>query len=328
MGPHIPVLAATAVPLSLGMHRHSVQRPEMPPHAPNLVLKDLVIYPCLESALPRRRRRHVHRRLPAPEDYVRPRGMDHCGVERRVCDEGFHCVERACPVDFGGLIFARRDEVAAVGRELQIRDLVAVHSNTVQVLAGAAIPLRDLAILMPRNDDVPVRAPRRDRRLGLTQRDCEFALLRLRQPTRQRIHPVHHDAAQMAHALLGDAEQVLAVVRKLDALDRRRELPGVDALAGADVPELDGVVGGAGGEQGRVRVGRDGPQRALVAFVRAHALAVGGEPGADGVVLADGEDEVAVGVVANLGQGALVAGYEDGAHGCVCVVVDEKGWVF
>ena len=119
----------------------------------------------------------------------------------------------------------------------------------------------------------------------------------------------------MAHPLLRHPEQVLPVRREVHPLDRRRKLPRVHALARPDVPELDRVVRRARRQQRARWVRRDRPERALVAAVRAETLAVRAEPGADDVVFAHGEDQVPVGVVADLGEGALVAGDEDGAHG-------------
>jgi hypothetical protein len=40
------------------------------------------------------------------------------------------------------------------------------------------------------------------------------------------------DGTLVAHALLGDTDDLLIVVRKRDALDGRRELPYEEALAG------------------------------------------------------------------------------------------------
>jgi hypothetical protein len=53
-------------------------------------------------------------------------------------------------------------------------------------------------------------------------------------------------SALMTHALFGDANDVLAGLVQRDALDRRRELPGVQALARLHFPQLHGVVGRAG----------------------------------------------------------------------------------
>lgn len=107
----------------------------------------------------------------------------------------------------------------------------------------------------------------------------------------------HDDVTHVTHALLGDAQELRGILVELDALDGGGELPGLDQAAGLDVPEADGVVGGARGEEGAGRVGVDGPDGTNVALVGAQALAVVREPAADDLILGDGEDEVTVGVV-------------------------------
>jgi hypothetical protein len=54
------------------------------PHAANLVLKDLVVEARLEPPLPRRRRRHLGRGLPAAQNDKVLLGRDGRRVERRV----------------------------------------------------------------------------------------------------------------------------------------------------------------------------------------------------------------------------------------------------
>jgi hypothetical protein len=51
------------------------------------------------------------------------------------------------------------------------------------------------------------------------------------------------DGALVAHALLGDAHDLLVVVRKRDALYGRRELPHEETLARLHGPESHLVVG-------------------------------------------------------------------------------------
>ncbi len=116
----------------------------------------------------------------------------------------------------------------------------------------------------------------------------------------------HHDGAQMAHALLGHAQQQRAILVELDPLDGGGEVPGLEALARLDIPEADRVVGRARGDNGGGRVDIDGPDGALVAVVTAQPLAVGCEPDTDVLVLGGREDEVAVAVVPGEGGRALV----------------------
>jgi hypothetical protein len=60
------------------------------------------------------------------------------------------------------------------------------------------------------------------------------------------------DGALVAHALLGDAHDLLVVVGKGDALDGRRELPHEEALARLHGPEPHLVVRRARDEEARL----------------------------------------------------------------------------
>lgn len=51
-----------------------------------------------------------------------------------------------------------------------------------------------------------------------------------------------------------------------------------------------------------------------MAVVGSKTLAVVGEPGADLLILCDGEDEIAIFVVLNLGERTLVPGKKNGPH--------------
>ena len=155
------------------------------------------------------------------------------------------------------------------------------------------IVLTDRPILMPR-DDIPTQiTPPGHRRLSLIAPYDETSLIAL---LRLHIHNhiQHHNRPQEAHSLLRHREQFGPVLVELHPFYRRVEIPYFDALARADVPETDGVVGGAGGEQGGARVDVDGPEGALVAVIGAEAFAVGGEPGADYLVFGAGEEDVAI----------------------------------
>jgi hypothetical protein len=57
------------------------------------------------------------------------------------------------------------------------------------------------------------------------------------------------DGALVAHALLGDAYDLLVIVRKGNALDGRRELPQEETLARLHGPEPHLVVGRARDEE-------------------------------------------------------------------------------
>ena len=99
-----------------------------------------------------------------------------------------------------------------------------------------------------------------------------------------------------------------AIFIELNSLHRGVEVPDFYAPPSPHVPEADGVVCGAGGEEGGGRVDIDGPEGALVAVVGAEAFAVSGVPGADYLVLRAGEEDVAIFGVSlmDLSQGFLV----------------------
>ena len=104
----------------------------------------------------------------------------------------------------------------------------------------------------------------------------------------------HDNRPQIPHSLLRHSEQFRPIIIKFHPLDRRIEVPYFYALARADVPEADGIVGGAGGEEGGAGVDVNGPESALVAVVCTEAFTVGGEPGADDLILGAGEEDIAV----------------------------------
>lgn len=89
MHPHVPVLPATRVPPPQRIHRHRVQRAEMPLYAPDFVLEDLVVEAGFELALPRGGGGDVHGGLAAAEDHKGFLGGDGGGVEGGVGEVGF-----------------------------------------------------------------------------------------------------------------------------------------------------------------------------------------------------------------------------------------------
>lgn len=147
------------------------------------------------------------------------------------------------------------------------------------------------------SDDVLVEvAPAGDGGLALVADDGQGALVGLLGVDVE--HDVEDDdGAQVAHALLGDAQQLAAVLAELDALDGGREVPGLEAPARLDLPQPDRVVGAAARDERRRRVHVHRPDRPLVALVRPQPLAVVREPRADLLVLGRREEEVSVRVV-------------------------------
>lgn len=172
-----------------------------------------------------------------------------------------------------------------------------MNRDVVDQLASLGIVLADATILVAGDDVLAQVTPPSDGRLALVAHNAKLPLVRLL-GLGVGVDAVDDNVAQVAHALLGDAEQPGAVLVELDALDGGGELPGLEVLARLDVPQADGVVGGPRGDDGRRGLDVDGPDGADVAVVGAEALAVVGEPGADLLVLGDGEDDVTVEVVA------------------------------
>lgn len=198
----------------------------------------------------------------------------------------------------GGLVLAGSDEVGPVRRPLEIDNglVELVDGHVVQQVASLAVILGDATVLVTGNDVLVESTPACDGGLALVADDGEdllVALLGLDVGV-----DVHDDnVAQVAHALLGDTQQLGAVFVELDTLDGRGELPDLEAAARLDVPQADRVVGGARGDHGRRGVDIDGPDGTDVAVVGSDALAVVRPPGADVLILCDGEDDIAVEVV-------------------------------
>lgn len=159
--------------------------------------------------------------------------------------------------------------------------------------AYLCVVLTDRPILVPRDDISAQVTPRSHGGFTLTARDDQTPLVALLR-RHVDLHIQHHYRPQEPHPLLRHREQFRPVLAELHPFDRRVEVPYFDALARADVPEADGVVGGAGGEEGGAGVDVDGPEGALVAVVGPEAFAVGGEPGADDLIFGAGEEYVAV----------------------------------
>lgn len=166
---------------------------------------------------------------------------------------------------------------------------------------------------MPRNNVPTQITPPRHRSLTLIARNDQTPLITLL-CLHIHLNIEHYNRPQIPHSLLRHSEQFRPILIKLHPFDRRVEIPHFDTFTRADIPEADGVVGGAGGEEGSARVDVDGPKGALVAVVGAEAFTVGGEPGADYLVFGTGEEDVAVfGISTSKSQRSLLG--EEG--GCL-----------
>lgn len=164
-------------------------------------------------------------------------------------------------------------------------------------VARLGVILADAAILVAGDDVLGEGAPAGNGGLGLVadnSQDSFIALLGFD----VGVDVEDDNVGQIAHALLGDAQQLGAVLVELDALDGRGELPDLEALSGLEIPQANRVIGRARGNHGRGGVDIDGPDGTDVAVVCSETLAVVGEPDANLLVLGDGEDEIAIEVVA------------------------------
>jgi hypothetical protein len=135
-----------------------------------------------------------------------------------------------------------------------------------QLVAGFGVVLGDGAVLVSGDDVLAEVAPSGHGGLALIADNRQGLLVALL-GVDVDLDVEHDDGAQMSHTLLRHAQQLGAVLVELDALDGRRELPRLETLAALEVPELDGVIGGPGRDQGRGGLDVYGPDGAHVAVV-------------------------------------------------------------
>ena len=168
----------------------------------------------------------------------------------------------------GGLVFGGSDQVSSIRGPLEVCDggVELVDWRVVEEVPGLSVVLRNGSVLVAGDDVLAHVAPSGNGSLALVAddgHDLLVALLSL--DIDDDIQ--YHNSSQVSHALLGDAEQLGAVLVELDSFDRSGEVPGLQTLAGLDVPEADRVVGRARGDEGRGRVNVDSPDGTLVAMV-------------------------------------------------------------
>lgn len=195
----------------------------------------------------------------------------------------------------GSLVLASSDEVGTVGRPLKVDDRLVelVDRDVVEQVTSLGVVSAHTAILMASDDVLAKGAPAGNSGLALVTDDCKLLLIGLLS-VEVGVDLDNDDVGKITHSLLGNAQQLGAVFVKLDSLDGGGELPGLDKATALDFPEADGVVGRTGGDHGRGGVDVDSPDGSDVAVVGSKTLAVVGEPGADLLVLCDGEDEIAI----------------------------------
>lgn len=296
----------------------------MATHTTDLLFEDLVVKSRLEFTLSRRSGGDIHGGLTTTEDDKVFLGRDSSAVQRRVCRVGLEHFEVARRDELGGLVLAGGDEVGPVGRPLEVGNLAAelVGRDAVDDVAVLAVELRDAAVFVAGDDVLGHVAPAGYGGLALVADNAQH-LLGVLFRGRIDVDVEHDDGTQVTHALLGDAQKLGAVLVELDALDGSGEVPGHQALAGGHLPELDGVVSGAGGDDGAGRVDVDGPDGALVAVVGAEAFAVVREPGADVLILGCGEDDVAIAVISTRKEEAKSVQEHHGGHMCATRLNEE-----
>lgn len=171
-----------------------------------------------------------------------------------------------------------------------------MNRHVVKKFTGLGIPLADTTILVARNDVLARLAPSSNGSLALVANNGETLLVGLL-GVDIWVDVNDDDVAQKSHTLLGNAQQLCSILVELNALDSGGELPGLEAAASLDFPQANGVVGGARGNHGGSGVDIDSPDSTNMAVVCAETLAIVREPGADLLILGDGEEDVAVQII-------------------------------
>lgn len=199
----------------------------MTTHTTNLLFKDLVVESRLEFTLSRSGSCDIHGGLTTTEDDKVLLGRNGSAVERGIGGIGLEYLEVAGGDELGGLVFTSGNEVSAVGCPLKVSDLAAelVGRDAVDDVAVLAVELRDAAVLVAGDDVLRHVTPTRDGGLALVADDAQD-LLGVLLSGRIDVDVEHNNGTQVTHTLLGDAQQLGAVLVELDALDGRGEVPG------------------------------------------------------------------------------------------------------
>lgn len=172
-----------------------------------------------------------------------------------------------------------------------------MDGDIVQEITSLAVILADAAIFVTGNDVLVHVAPASDSGLGLVTDNGEDLLVALL-GIDIRVDIDDDNVTEVSHTLFRDTKKLGAVLVELDTLDCGGELPGLEAAASLDVPETHGVVGGARGDHGGGRVDIDSPDSTDMAVVGSKTLAIVREPRANLLILRDGEDDIAIEIVA------------------------------
>ena len=179
------------------------------------------------------------------------------------------------PVYLSRLVLGSSKEVCPIGSHLNIGDLHAelMGLRVLDGLSRLSIILAHGSILVACDNKLVEIAPGGNGCLALAEGDGENRRIRLFDIG---IHGdwEHNHGSKMSHAHLRHGQQQFAVVRELDALDGRREVPRLQAPSGLHLPQLDCVIGRSGGEESSRGIDINRPQRSLVASVCSESLAV------------------------------------------------------
>lgn len=159
------------------------------------------------------------------------------------------------------LVLARSDEVSPVSAHLQVRDdaLVGRDAALLELRVHARLRLLSvvvveghLSVLVSRHNVLVAGAPASDGGLWPREGDCPGGFLGLASPRCcVAVDGESSEGSPVAHACLGDGEDLGTVLGPGDALNSGGELPLVELLSGSDIPEAERVVGGASDEERR-----------------------------------------------------------------------------
>lgn len=169
--------------------------------------------------------------------------------------------------------------------------------DIVQEVAILAVILADAAIFVASNDVLVHVAPAGNCGLGFVAYNGESLVAALL-GIDVGVDVDDDNVTQVSHALFRNAKKLGAILVEFDTLDGCGELPDLEAAAGLDLPETHGVVGGARGDHGGGRVDVDSPYRTDMAVVGSETFAIVREPCANVLILGDGEDDVAIVIIA------------------------------
>jgi hypothetical protein len=248
---HVSVLSAAGIALACRVGGNSVEGTEVTSDTADLVLENLVVETSLELTLTGRGSGDIHSGLTTTKDDEVLLGGDGGTVERCVGYVSLEDLEVASRDELGSLVLAGSNEVEAVGRPLEIDDrlLKLVNGDVVEQVTGLGVVSAYAAILVASDDELAQGAPASNGGLALVANNGKAPLVGLF-GVEVGVDVDNDDVGKVTHSLLGNSQQLSAILVELDSLDGGRELPGLDKATGLDLPESDSVVGRTGGDHG------------------------------------------------------------------------------